>query len=88
MSLSSKYPTETITLYDAKKALEENLGLLDPATHKTVHNLTIALMGIARGLERLQNDHELLHNKLQPILKYLEEENGDWRSRYPKFERD
>ncbi|TAL77320.1 MAG: hypothetical protein EPN75_13255 [Beijerinckiaceae bacterium] len=80
--MPSDFPSQTITLYQAKQALEENLNLLSPATHKAVHNLTIALMGIARGLERLQNDHELLHNKIQPILKYLEEENNDWRDRY------
>ena len=75
---------------DAVAAIEENLRLLDPQKHKTLHNLTIAIAVILKGQSRLWNDMDLLHNKMQPILKHLEEDN-DWRSknyrnRNPNFE--
>jgi len=81
-----KYAIENAHYSEAKRALEENLSLLDPQKHKTAHNLTVALAYILQTQSKLANDIELLHRKLQPILKYLEEENADWRNRYPRYE--
>jgi hypothetical protein len=83
------FDIERAGLSDAKRALralEENLSLLDQPKYKCAHNMTIALAAIVRSQAKMQVDLDLLHKKLQPILKYLEEENTDWRNRNPKYE--
>ncbi|VTZ25762.1 hypothetical protein MPC4_90101 [Methylocella tundrae] len=84
---------QTALQEDVKKALEENLNLLDPEKHKTARNMTVALIQllyfqgeILKAQTKIRDDVALLHNKLQPILKYLEEDNSDWRSRNPNYE--
>jgi hypothetical protein len=52
-------------------ALQENLGLLDPVKHKSARNMTFALIYICEGIESLSRDVGFLHNKLQPILKEI-----------------
>ena len=75
---------------DGVDAIEENLALLDPLKHKTLHNLTIAIGALLHEHYLLKESVELLHNKLQPILKSLDEDNdwrsGNWRNRNPNFE--
>jgi hypothetical protein len=80
------FDIESAGLGDAKRALEENLSLLDLIKHKSARNMTIALAAIVRSQAKMQNDIDLFHSKLQPILKYLEEENADWRNRYSKYD--
>lgn len=73
-------------LHDAEKALEENLSLLDPAKHKSARLLTVALLGICGEIRSLKDDVGSLHNKLQPILKEMENERGfvrDWKNPQP-----
>lgn len=82
----SKDGPKKVSASEAERALRENLNLLGHSTPSSSRNLIIGLLGILESVRTLQHEHELLHRKLQPILKYLEEENADWRSRYPKYE--
>jgi hypothetical protein len=68
-----------VSLADARQALQGNQALLDPETNKISHNHNIALLGICAELERISKDVERLHAKIQPILRYLSEDNNDWR---------
>ena len=77
---------ERISIYEALRALEENEPLLSPEKYKIARNTNIALQGIANELSRLSLDLERLHTKLQPILKSLEEDNSEFRVRYPRTE--
>lgn len=70
----------------AVAAIEENLSLLDPQAHKAARNLTIALGYILQQQARASSDMDLLHKKLQPILKFLEEDNHDWRDRFSRYQ--
>lgn len=81
----SRFSTENVSHTECLKALEENLTLLDRESTKAVRNLTLALVYLVRTQTRLSQDVDLLHRKLQPILKYLEEENNDWRDRFSQF---
>ncbi len=80
-----KYSAENATLAQVRKELQETLNLLDPVTHKAAHAMTFALAYIVEQIGRLRTDVDLLHNKLQPILKELEEDSN-WRDRNPKYE--
>jgi len=80
-----KFTLENALYGEAKRALEENLNLLDPVQYKTLHNLTIALAYMVRQIGQLQKDVDLLHNKIQPILQELAEDSN-WRDRLPKYE--
>lgn len=73
--------SDKVSHSEARKALEENLNLLDPEKHKAARNLTIALAYLFQSQNKLLEEVDLLHRKLQPILKHLEEDNSDWRSR-------
>jgi hypothetical protein len=81
----AKFTFENAFYAEAKRALEENLTLLDPERHKTAHNLTVALAYIVRQIGQIQKDVDLLHNKIQPILQELAEDSN-WRDRHPKYE--
>lgn len=71
----------------AKEALKENQRLLDPGKNKIAHNWNIALEAMVLSQSRILEDLELLHRKIQPILRYLDEELGDnWRDRLPRYE--
>jgi hypothetical protein len=67
-----------VSLYDARSALEENLRLLPPDKYRPAANTNKALLGICDALERLKEDVGLLHNKLQPILKELSDDQDEW----------
>lgn len=75
-----------VSYTEAARALHASLDLLDPNTQNNIRNLVIGLLGTLQAVDRLQVDVGLLHQKLQPILKSLEEENADWRNRYPKYD--
>jgi hypothetical protein len=70
-----------VSLSEAETALRENLALLDPAKHKSVRNLNIALLGMLLEMKQVRDDVSLLHNKIQPVLAYIVEENDDLRAR-------
>lgn len=65
-----------VSLFQAEKALEENRRLLGQETHKIAHNMNEALLHLCQALQRMNDDMELLHRKLQPILKDMEEDRG------------
>jgi hypothetical protein len=69
-----------MSLYDAQVALRENARLFVPDKYQAARNTNIALQGICDVLERLRDDVALLHNKLQPILKELSDDQNDWQS--------
>lgn len=71
---------------DVLHQARETLRQLDPAKHNSIHTVISALIHLVESQARLADDLVLLHRKLQPILKHLEEENGDWRLRYPKYD--
>jgi hypothetical protein len=69
-----------MSIFSAKQALEDNLRKhLTSDKHPILWNQNAALMGICDSLERLEKDMELLHRKLQPILKELVEDQHDWQ---------
>lgn len=68
-----------VSIFHAMKALQENLGLLDPVKHKAARNMNLALIHICEGMERLSGDLTLLHEKLQPILKQIADDQEDVR---------
>lgn len=69
-----------MSLYEAKSALEENVRKhLNPKAHPILWNQNAALLGICDALDRLRDSVDLLHNKLQPILKELVEDQHDWQ---------
>ena len=71
----------------AQEALKENQRLLDPGKNKIAHNWNIALAAMLLSQARIQEDLDLLHRKIQPIRRYLDEELGDnWRDRLPRYE--
>lgn len=78
----SRFSVPKLTHNDAAAALAENLALLTPEKHKAARNLTILLGYLLQQSEKMTADIDLPHKKLQPVLKYLEEENHDWRGRY------
>jgi len=84
--MSKQGPISKVSYAEAERALQASLDLLDPNTQSNIRNLAVGLLGVCQNLEKLQYDVGLLHRKLQPILKHLEEENADWRSRYPNYE--
>lgn len=81
-----QFTAENTSFKKAAEALQENLALLDPEKHKAARNMTVALVHILNSIQTVKADVGMLHNKLQPILKYLEEENSDWRSRTPNYD--
>jgi hypothetical protein len=73
--------TERKSLLDARLALEENVRKhFKRETHPILWNQNVALLGICDCLERLERDVNLLHAKLQPILKELIADQHDWQS--------
>jgi hypothetical protein len=68
-----------VSIYLATQALQENLSLLDPVKHKAARNMNLALLHICEGMERLSGDLNLLHEKLQPILKQIADDQEDVR---------
>jgi hypothetical protein len=68
------------------KEIRETLELLDPVKHRSLRTVILTLAHLAERQDRMAEDIDLLHRKIQPILKYLEEELGDWRLRTPKFD--
>ena len=70
---------DDVNLFQAKQALQENSRLISADTHKVMWNLNVALLHICDALDRTRRDVELLHNKLQPIIKELSGEKEDVR---------
>ncbi len=61
-----------ISIYEATRALQENVrDHLKQDTHPILRNQNIALLGICHSLERLARDVEILHSKIQPVLKEI-----------------
>jgi hypothetical protein len=69
-----------MSLFDAQLALRENARLFASGKYPAAKNTNTALQGICEALERLRDDVALLHNKLQPILKELSDDQDDWQS--------
>lgn len=69
-------------LSQAARRLEENLSLLDPATHRTAHNLSFALLAICRELDRVSRDVGANSNKLSAILQEAAENADTARQSY------
>jgi hypothetical protein len=55
-----QFSVENAIYGEAKRALEENLSLLNPEKHKAARNMTIALTYIVRQLGKLRTDVDLL----------------------------
>ena len=72
------------TLSLATHALTETIHHLDPKEHSAARSMCIALVALCDSQKRVENDVELLHNKLQPILRSLSDDGDDWRT----FSRD
>lgn len=64
-------------LDDAKVVLQRNATLLNPKVHAIVWNTNAALLHMCDALQKIQRDVEFLHNKLQPILKELSDDQDD-----------
>lgn len=77
-----------INISAGRKALEENLTLLTPERYKTLHNLTLAHLCLLQEIVRIGDSVANLHNKIQPLLKYVEEDNRDNRARYARYDPD
>lgn len=61
-----------VSIHEASRALQENVREhLRQDTHPILRNQNIALLGICHSLEKLTRDVEILHSKLQPILKSI-----------------
>jgi hypothetical protein len=69
-----------MSLYNAQMALRENARLFASDKNQAAKNTNTALLGICDALERLKDDVALLHNKLQPILKELSDDQDDWQT--------
>ena len=78
-----RFTVENVAYSAARKALQENIDLLDPVKYKALYNLNIALAYLLNSQSKLQTDLDLLHNKIQPILVELAEDSN-WRDRNPK----
>ena len=50
-------------------------------TMPILKNQNVALIGICDCLERMSRDLDMLHSKLQPILKSLSDDQEDWQQR-------
>lgn len=64
----------TVSLAQARKALEDNQRLLDPEKHKIARNTNEALLHMLQGLERMSGDLDRLHKRIDPILKAIAED--------------
>jgi len=62
-------------LSEAARRLEENLSLLNPATHRTARNLSFALLAICRELDRMGRDVERNTSMLSATLKELSDDH-------------
>lgn len=79
----ARNPGEKIKLYDALSSLRHQLENTDPAKFPQTWNLGLALLAVGEALSELRSDVALLHNKLQPVLRELQEaqtEIADHRS--------
>ena len=73
---------DKVSLFDARMALEENvLQHINSKTMPILKNQNVALIGICDCLERMSRDLDMLHSKLQPILKSLSDDQEDWQQR-------
>lgn len=64
----------TVSLAQARKALEDNQRLLDPEKHKIARNTNEALLHMLQSLERMSGDLDRLHKRIDPILKAIAED--------------
>lgn len=69
-------------LSEAARRLEENISLLSPATHKTAHNLSFALLAICRELDRVSRDVGANSTKLAAILQDMADDADASRQSY------
>ena len=74
-------------LSEARKALEANEILFQKAPAPIAQNLNTALRFLVESMAKIETDMILLHAKLQPILKGLEEDN-DWRGILKRIHRE
>jgi hypothetical protein len=72
---------------EIKKVLDENDKLLAQTKSIAAQNTNKVLRYLVETMYRVEGDLILLQNKLQPILKSLEEDS-DWRSRMPREEHE
>ena len=63
-----------IHLRQARDALLENAKILDPAKDQAIWNLNVAALYLVQSIAQIRDDVNLLHNKLQPILKQIADE--------------
>ena len=70
------------TLSDASRRLEENLNLLDPATHKAAYNLSFALLALCREMDRVGRDVGANSTKLAALLQEMANDADDARQSY------
>lgn len=66
-----------VSLFEAQNALQANIAIFKPDTHPILRNQNIALLGICHSLGKLERSLDLLHNKLQPILREMSEDTID-----------
>lgn len=63
-----------ITLYEALAALRAQLEKVGPEKAPQTWNLGQAIVAIGEAVQTLQHDVTLLHNKLQPVLRDLQDD--------------
>lgn len=66
-----------ISRFQAQEALLKNVELLDPQKFPAMWNMNVALLYVVDTLDRVRDDVALLHNKIQPILKQISDEEAD-----------
>ncbi len=78
--MPKELPNRPISLADAEAALHENaLHYLKPGAHPALWNLNVGLLGICQALRKINHDIDLLHNKIQPVLMQVADNQDDLR---------
>ena len=85
----ARNPGERVHLSEAMRILRDALEKTDPAKAPQTWSLGLALLAVGEALSELKSDVALLHNKLQPVLRELQEAQAevDEHRRGPKSPR-
>ncbi len=85
----ARNPGDRVTLYESLRILRDALEKTDPAKAPQTWSLGLALLAVGEALSELKSDVALLHNKLQPVLRELQEVQAevDEHRRGPKSPR-
>lgn len=69
----ARNPADRVSLSEALRILRDALEKTDPAKAPQTWSLGLALLAVGEALSELKSDVALLHNKLQPVLRELQE---------------